>query len=71
MLVWNKNTGQLLQSLHGCTDEAICVDMTRDVVIAGARNGFITMWNTTNGQCKASLPLLDRVWSIQVSPWQS
>ncbi|XP_072033958.1 F-box/WD repeat-containing protein 4-like [Amphiura filiformis] len=71
VLVWNKDTGQLLQNLQGCTDEAICVDMTRDVVIAGARNGFINMWNKTSGQCKVSLPVGDRVWSLQVSPWQS
>ena len=69
MLVWDKYTGQVVQHLDGCTDEAICVDMTSDVVIAGARNGFITMWNKTSGQCKFSLPVEDRVWSIQVNPW--
>lgn len=71
VLVWNKHTGRLLQQLQGCTDEAICVDMTRDVVVAGARNGIIQIWNKSSGAGPVSLPVGDRVWSIQVNPWQS
>ncbi|XP_072028414.1 F-box/WD repeat-containing protein 4-like [Amphiura filiformis] len=71
VLVWNKETGELLRNLSGCNDEAACVDMTDDVIIAGTRDGYVKMWNKTSDECRQSLAVQDRVWSIHISPCQS
>ena len=68
VFIWNKETGALSQSLSSSFDEALCVDMTSDVIIAGSRNGYIKLWSKKSEECKKSLTIAERVWSIQISP---
>ncbi|XP_038046608.1 F-box/WD repeat-containing protein 4-like isoform X2 [Patiria miniata] len=75
MLLHHKLTGALLgcyQPEHHLPSfvNFTSVDMTDDVIIGGLNDQCIHLWSLHSQQRALTIPVLDRVWSVNASPCQ-
>ncbi|EDO33032.1 predicted protein [Nematostella vectensis] len=53
--IWNANSGKLLQTLRGHTDEIEFLVMRKSYVISTSWDESIRLWDTTSGTCSLTL----------------
>ncbi|XP_038124461.1 F-box/WD repeat-containing protein 4 [Cyprinodon tularosa] len=70
IVVHNRRNRMSLQ-LIGHSQEVNCLDTKDGLIISGSRDRTARMWTLTSSSPLATISMIDRVWSVAISPTQS
>uniref|UniRef100_A0A3Q2DIT1 F-box and WD repeat domain containing 4 n=1 Tax=Cyprinodon variegatus TaxID=28743 RepID=A0A3Q2DIT1_CYPVA len=70
IVVHNRRNRMSLR-LMGHSQEVNCLDTKNGLIVSGSRDRTARMWTLTSSSPLATISMIDRVWSVAISPTQS
>jgi WD40 repeat protein len=66
--VWDIRTGECVRNMEGHTEFVSCIDTATDLVISGAYDGTVRIWNSETGQQEGCMKVHSFVLKFKRAP---
>ncbi|XP_058841242.1 F-box/WD repeat-containing protein 4 isoform X1 [Acipenser ruthenus] len=73
-IILHQKQGSFSMEYSAHNQEVNCIDSKGGVIVSGSRDRTARVWSLSSnrlGECLHTIPTLDRVWSLAISPLQS